>query len=101
MRRSWRRPRAIPGKVCNGFPSGIAQKQILRAARRFYESLKRSRPRPAGRNRRVPPRPLSRRQERVWTVETLSPASAGSAAGRRRRRPSRTPPASRSRRRPR
>ncbi|RWD60461.1 MAG: hypothetical protein EOS36_20985 [Mesorhizobium sp.] len=35
--------RAIPGKVCNGFPSGIAQKQILRAVRRFYESLKRSR----------------------------------------------------------
>ncbi|AZO71791.1 MAG: hypothetical protein EOQ32_29175 [Mesorhizobium sp.] len=34
--------RAIPGKVCNGFPSGIAQKQILRAVRRFYESLKRS-----------------------------------------------------------
>ncbi|TIQ53257.1 MAG: hypothetical protein E5X46_31765, partial [Mesorhizobium sp.] len=26
--------RAIPGKVCNGFPSGIAQKQILRAVRR-------------------------------------------------------------------
>ncbi|TIT80448.1 MAG: hypothetical protein E5W57_02630 [Mesorhizobium sp.] len=93
--------RTIPGKVCNGFPSGIAQKQILRAVRRFYESLKRSRLRPAGRYRRVPPRPLSRRHERVWTVETLSPASAGSAAGRRRRRPSRTPPASRSRRRPR
>ncbi|RWD64698.1 MAG: hypothetical protein EOS36_09320 [Mesorhizobium sp.] len=48
--------RAIPGKVCNGFPSGIAQKQILRAVRRFYESLKRSRNgRPCSASRQAEP----------------------------------------------
>jgi len=33
------KPRAIPGKVRSGFPSGIAQKQILRAVRRFRETM--------------------------------------------------------------
>jgi hypothetical protein len=35
--------RAIPGKVRSGFPSGIAQKQILGAVQRFREALNRSR----------------------------------------------------------
>ncbi|PLP59282.1 hypothetical protein CYK37_12565 [Mesorhizobium loti] len=34
--------RAIPGKVCSGFPSGIAQKQRVRAFPRFREKRKRS-----------------------------------------------------------
>nr|NEH95156.1 hypothetical protein [Rhizobium laguerreae] len=34
--------RAIPGKVRSGFPSGIAQKQKLRAVLRFHEKLNRS-----------------------------------------------------------
>ncbi|RWC01157.1 MAG: hypothetical protein E5X49_07370 [Mesorhizobium sp.] len=34
--------RATPGKVRNGFPSGIASKQRDRAVRRFRETLKRS-----------------------------------------------------------
>jgi len=35
-------PRAIPGKVRSGFPSGIAEKQILKADPQFYEKLNRS-----------------------------------------------------------
>ncbi|RVD73140.1 MAG: hypothetical protein E5V62_03395 [Mesorhizobium sp.] len=35
--------RAIPGKVCNGFPSGIASKQGNRAVLRFRETVNRSR----------------------------------------------------------
>ncbi|TIS59569.1 MAG: hypothetical protein E5W93_11430 [Mesorhizobium sp.] len=31
--------KAIPGKACGGFPSGIAQKQTVRAVQRFYQTL--------------------------------------------------------------
>ncbi|TPI44019.1 DUF1636 domain-containing protein [Mesorhizobium sp. B3-1-6] len=34
--------RAISGKVCSGFPSGIVSKQRDRAVRRFRETVKRS-----------------------------------------------------------
>ena len=37
-------PRAIPGKVRSGFPSGIASKQRDRVVRRFRETMKRSKP---------------------------------------------------------
>ncbi|RUU01882.1 hypothetical protein EOD23_20670 [Mesorhizobium sp. USDA-HM6] len=46
--------RAIPGKVCNGFPSGIAWKQIVRAVRRFRETVNCSSSTPSiGRSRRA------------------------------------------------
>ncbi|MCC7348648.1 MAG: CopG family ribbon-helix-helix protein [Variibacter sp.] len=35
-------PKAIPGKVRSGFPSGIATEQPDRAVRRFRETVKRS-----------------------------------------------------------
>jgi hypothetical protein len=33
-------PRALPGRVRGGFPSGIAYKQEARAGRRFYQTLR-------------------------------------------------------------